>query len=111
VLRTSSFLSRLNSPQRGVREHPELSVGSTTDGIEVRSVGNSPVLQETYLVEAFNLKVGAPTRDTKPCMHESTQKYDSVTVADDSNHSNKPIVCGAPGRAEGGWSSVWPDLT
>ncbi|CAM9370910.1 unnamed protein product [Chrysoparadoxa australica] len=41
---------------RGVREHPELSVGSNTDGIDVRSVGNSPVLQETCLVEAFNLK-------------------------------------------------------
>jgi len=43
--------------QRGVREHPELSVGSNTDGIEVRSVGNSATLQETFLVEAFNLKV------------------------------------------------------
>ena len=42
--------------ERGVQEHPELSVGSNADGIEVRSVGNSPVLQETYLVEAFNLK-------------------------------------------------------
>lgn len=41
---------------RGVQEHPELSVGSNADGIEVRSVGNSPVLQETYLIEAFNLK-------------------------------------------------------
>jgi tetratricopeptide repeat protein 30 len=43
--------------QRGVQEHPELSVGSNADGVEVRSVGNSPVLQETYLIEAFNLKV------------------------------------------------------
>ncbi|GMI00946.1 hypothetical protein TrLO_g12175 [Triparma laevis f. longispina] len=42
--------------ERGVREHPELSVGSNTDGIDVRSVGNSSVLQETQLVEAFNLK-------------------------------------------------------
>mmetsp|Transcript_16108 Transcript_16108/g.32071 ORF Transcript_16108/g.32071 Transcript_16108/m.32071 type:complete len:646 (+) Transcript_16108:16-1953(+) len=42
--------------ERGVREHPELSVGSNTDGIDVRSVGNSQVLQETQLVEAFNLK-------------------------------------------------------
>eukprot|EP00238_Polyblepharides_amylifera_P004216 CAMPEP_0196596754 /NCGR_PEP_ID=MMETSP1081-20130531/87725_1 /TAXON_ID=36882 /ORGANISM="Pyramimonas amylifera, Strain CCMP720" /LENGTH=558 /DNA_ID=CAMNT_0041921891 /DNA_START=56 /DNA_END=1732 /DNA_ORIENTATION=- len=42
--------------ERGVREHPELSVGSYTDGMEVRSVGNSPVLHETALVEAFNLK-------------------------------------------------------
>jgi len=42
--------------ERGVREHPELSVGSNTDGIDVRSVGNSTVLRETALVEAFNLK-------------------------------------------------------
>merc|ERR1711871_499409 len=42
--------------ERGVREHPELSVGSNTDGIDVRSVGNSSVLKETALVEAFNLK-------------------------------------------------------
>lgn len=42
--------------ERGVREHPELSVGSNTDGIEVRSVGNSQALRETALVEAFNLK-------------------------------------------------------
>lgn len=53
-LRLSCLMCR---PQRGVREHPELSVGSNTDGIEVRSVGNSPTLQETFLVEAFNLKV------------------------------------------------------
>jgi len=42
--------------ERGVREHPELGVGSNTDGIEVRSVGNSQALRETALVEAFNLK-------------------------------------------------------
>jgi tetratricopeptide repeat protein 30 len=42
--------------EKGVRSHPELSVGSNTDGIEVRSVGNSAVLRETCLVEAFNLK-------------------------------------------------------
>ena len=42
--------------ERGVREHPELSVGSTTDGVEVRSVGNTQALRETALVEAFNLK-------------------------------------------------------
>ena len=42
--------------EKGVREHPELSVGSNNDGIDVRSVGNSLVLQETCLIEAFNLK-------------------------------------------------------
>ncbi|KAM9784441.1 intraflagellar transport protein 70A isoform 1-T1 [Syngnathus typhle] len=34
----------------------ELSVGLTTEGIEVRSVGNTLVLHQTALVEAFNLK-------------------------------------------------------
>mmetsp|Transcript_13709 Transcript_13709/g.29452 ORF Transcript_13709/g.29452 Transcript_13709/m.29452 type:complete len:648 (+) Transcript_13709:217-2160(+) len=42
--------------EKGVREHPELSVGSGTDGMEVRSVGNSQTLKETALIEAFNLK-------------------------------------------------------
>ena len=37
--------------ERGVREHPELSVGSQTEGIDVRSVGNSLVLKETALIE------------------------------------------------------------
>lgn len=40
----------------GIREHPELSVGMNTEGIEVRSVGNTEVLHESVLVEAFNLK-------------------------------------------------------
>ena len=37
----------------------QLSVGSNTDGIEVRSVGNTQTLKETALIEAFNLKVGS----------------------------------------------------
>jgi tetratricopeptide repeat protein 30 len=39
---------------RGVNEHPELAVGSGAG--EVRSVGNTPALRETHLVEAFNLR-------------------------------------------------------
>ncbi|KAF5889041.1 tetratricopeptide repeat protein 30A isoform X1 [Clarias magur] len=42
--------------ERGIREHPELGVGMTTEGIEVKSVGNTLVLHETALIEAFNLK-------------------------------------------------------
>ena len=42
--------------ERGIREHPDLSVGMATEGIDVRSVGNTRVLHETALVEAFNLK-------------------------------------------------------
>ena len=42
--------------ERGVRDHPELSVGAVTEGVEVKSVGNTPVLKETALIEAFNLK-------------------------------------------------------
>ena len=34
----------------------ELSVGAVTEGVEVKSVGNTPVLKETALIEAFNLK-------------------------------------------------------
>lgn len=42
--------------ERGIREHPELGIGSNTEGIDVRSVGNTQLLKETALVEAFNLK-------------------------------------------------------
>ncbi|OTF69813.1 tetratricopeptide repeat protein 30A-like protein [Euroglyphus maynei] len=42
--------------EQGIREHPELSVGMNTEGLEVRSVGNTEVLHESVLVEAFNLK-------------------------------------------------------
>ncbi|KFP28262.1 Tetratricopeptide repeat protein 30A, partial [Colius striatus] len=40
----------------GIHQHPELSVGMTTEGIDVRSVGNTLLLHRTALVEAFNLK-------------------------------------------------------
>ncbi|KAG8230988.1 hypothetical protein J437_LFUL003946 [Ladona fulva] len=40
----------------GIREHPEMSVGMSTEGIDVRSVGNTVALHETALIEAFNLK-------------------------------------------------------
>ena len=42
--------------EKGVREHPELGVGSNTDDVEVKTVGNTQVLRETALIEAFNLK-------------------------------------------------------
>ncbi|XP_051478762.1 tetratricopeptide repeat protein 30B-like [Apus apus] len=42
--------------ERGIHQHPELSVGLTTEGIDVRSVGNTLLLHRTALVEAFNLK-------------------------------------------------------
>uniref|UniRef100_A0A2K5BVC4 Tetratricopeptide repeat protein 30 n=1 Tax=Aotus nancymaae TaxID=37293 RepID=A0A2K5BVC4_AOTNA len=42
--------------ERGMRQHPELGVGMTTEGIDVHSVGNTLVLHQTALVEAFNLK-------------------------------------------------------
>ena len=45
--------------ERGIRDHPELSVGMATEGLEVRSVGNSASLHNSALVEAFNLKAAA----------------------------------------------------
>lgn len=56
---TSSFCNIYVSAdiiERGIREHPELSVGMTTEGIEMRSVGNTLTLHETALIEAFNLR-------------------------------------------------------
>jgi tetratricopeptide repeat protein 30 len=54
--------------EKGIRNHPELSVGSNTEGIEARSVGNSAVLKETFLIEAFNLKAAIEyeMRSTEP---------------------------------------------
>lgn len=42
--------------ERGIKEHPELSIGMTTEGMEVHSVGNTLVLHQTALIEAFNLR-------------------------------------------------------
>jgi len=42
--------------KKGIREHPELSVGGQSEGYQVRSVGNSKILKDTALIEAFNLK-------------------------------------------------------
>lgn len=42
--------------ERGINDHPELSVGAASEGVDVRSVGNSLILRETALIEAFNLK-------------------------------------------------------
>merc|ERR1719454_1813587 len=58
--------------ERGVREHPELSVGSQSEGVDVRSVGNSMVLKETALIEAFNLKAA---------IEFQTKNYDAAREA------------------------------
>ena len=42
--------------ERGIRLYPELSVGMRTEGIDVRTVGNTMLLSESAFVEAFNLK-------------------------------------------------------
>lgn len=36
--------------EKGVKEHPELGVGSYAPDIDVKSVGNSQVLKETALI-------------------------------------------------------------
>ncbi|KPA80272.1 hypothetical protein ABB37_04569 [Leptomonas pyrrhocoris] len=41
---------------RGVEDHPELGIGINTEGGEARSVGNTQLLKDTALIEAFNLK-------------------------------------------------------
>ena len=48
--------------EKGVREHPELGVGSNSDGVDIKTVGNTQTLRETALIEAFNLKAPRPRR-------------------------------------------------
>ncbi|KAI4893931.1 hypothetical protein NFI96_018182, partial [Prochilodus magdalenae] len=50
----------------------ELGVGMTTEGIEVKSVGNTLVLHETALIEAFNLKAA---------IEYQLKKYDAAQEA------------------------------
>ncbi len=52
--------------EKGVREHPELGIGSNTEGIDVRSVGNTAALRQTALIEAFNLKAALECAPTPP---------------------------------------------
>ena len=44
--------------ERGVRDHPELSVGAASDGADVRSVGNSQVLAMQPLSCSMRLGTG-----------------------------------------------------
>ncbi|KAH9372691.1 hypothetical protein HPB48_007782 [Haemaphysalis longicornis] len=52
--------------ERGIRDRPELSVGMATEGLEVRSVGNTAALHASALVEAFNLKAAIELRLSNP---------------------------------------------
>ena len=38
--------------ERGIRDHPELSVGMQTEGVDIRSVGNSSVSSSGILLES-----------------------------------------------------------
>ncbi|XP_045514691.1 tetratricopeptide repeat protein 30A isoform X2 [Pieris brassicae] len=75
--------------EKGIRDHPELSVGMQTDASEVKSVGNSLTLHETALIEVFNLKAAIeyqlkniePSREAladMPPRHE--HELDAVTL-------------------------------
>ena len=76
--------------EKGVRSHPELSVGSNTDGIEVRSVGNSSVLKETCLIEAFNLKAAI----------EYDMKHDDPSRVGSDINAAKEALTDMPPRLE-----------
>ncbi|KAI6206463.1 Tetratricopeptide repeat protein 30 [Aphelenchoides besseyi] len=54
VDQTMRYISEI--VERGVKDHPELAVGLVSEGVEVRSVGNTLLLNETALIEALNLK-------------------------------------------------------
>ncbi|KAF0033207.1 hypothetical protein F2P81_015497 [Scophthalmus maximus] len=80
---------------RGIREHPELSVGMTTEGIDVHSVGNTLVLHETALIEASNLKAAIEyqQKNLENVSHTlSRQELDPVTLHNQAlvNMDTKP---------------------
>jgi tetratricopeptide repeat protein 30 len=66
--------------EKGIREHPELSVGSVNEGYEVRSVGNSQTLRDTSLIEAFNLKC-AIMYTMKNCKYVVLSVYVCVIIS------------------------------
>jgi tetratricopeptide repeat protein 30 len=77
--------------EKSVRNHPELSVGSATDGLDVRSVGNSLVLKETCLIEAFNLKAA---------IEYDMRVVDPVKVTHNENNPAKEALTDMPPRLE-----------
>jgi tetratricopeptide repeat protein 30 len=90
--------------ERGVKDHPgicclfslelsyyflELSVGMVSEGIDVRSVGNTLLLNETALIEALNLKFAIEYRaknmdNAMVCLSDmpprSEEELDPVTL-------------------------------
>uniref|UniRef100_A0A3P9MIV1 Tetratricopeptide repeat protein 30 n=1 Tax=Oryzias latipes TaxID=8090 RepID=A0A3P9MIV1_ORYLA len=90
-----TFYSLKNYPQalkyiaeiieRGIKEHPELSVGVSTEGADVHSVGNTLLLHQSALIEAFNLKAAIEfqlkNRKISPCTVVCPpQELDPVTL-------------------------------
>ncbi|XP_065194085.1 intraflagellar transport protein 70A-like [Sycon ciliatum] len=79
--------------EQAIKEHPELSIGLKTEGVDVRSVGNTLVLHETHTVEAFNLraallwKAGDATQARK-CLTDipprSVEELDPISLHNDA---------------------------
>ncbi|VDP88060.1 unnamed protein product [Echinostoma caproni] len=68
--------------ERGIREHPELGVGMTTEGLEVRSVGNTLALRETALAAIeYNLKNPTAASEALTDMPpRSEEELDHITL-------------------------------
>lgn len=62
----------------------ELSIGMTTEGIDIHSVGNTLVLHQTALIEAFNLKAAIEyqlkNRKNTQCLRPWPQKLEACNV-------------------------------
>jgi hypothetical protein len=62
------------SPKTDFSFQTELGIGTNSDGVEGRSVGNTLTLKETALVEAFNLKA-AIEYELKNCKSQDSSIY------------------------------------
>ena len=82
--------------EKGIKEHPELGIGSNAEGIEVRSVGNTITLKETALIEAFNLKASIEY-EMKNCMSKIVISEIMMSLVDAAKES----MADMPPRSEG----------
>jgi tetratricopeptide repeat protein 30 len=87
--------------EKGIKDHPELGIGTNSEGVEVRSVGNTLTLKETALVEAFNMKA-AIEYESKNCTLELWRLNLNIVLVE----AAKDSMADMPPRSEGELDAV-----
>jgi len=82
--------------ERTTKDHPELNIGGTKEEGSLRSVGNSMTLQETYLVESFNLRsaIEYDTNEIEKSKHAlDSMPYRKEEELDPVTLHNQALIC------------------